>query len=156
VFCLLLIGCASETSYLPVSETPTSAIVYAIPYEPEIAISLGRIIYPIHREGLEVILENIGQVGVQVQLRITTSNPRSDSDIFCRRTDDAFIPKLRPGQRFHHTFYLERCSFPRDDNLNHGAMKITIEVLETKTGRVLASLVEVMQDSKRKDRNARY
>ena len=152
VFCLLLIGCVSQQS---IPETPTTAVVYEIYPEPEVEMSLGRILHPISREGLEIILENTGEISAEVYLTLETSHVKDEDNIFCKKTDDTPIPKLKQGQRFHYVFYLEGCLFPREDNIYQG-MRLTFEVHDKKTGKVLDTLTRVMQDGIRNDRNPVY
>jgi len=152
VFCLLLIGCASQES---LQAPPTTAVVYEIYPEPEVEMSFGRILHPISREGLEIILENTGDISAEVYLVLTTSDVRNEEKTFCKKTDDTPIPRLLPGQRFHYVFYLEGCLFPRDSNIHQG-MRLTFEIKDKKTDQVLHTLTRIMQDGVQNDRNPVY
>jgi len=112
VFCLLLIGCASQES---LQAPPTgSAVVYEIYPEPGVEMSFGRILHPISREGLEIILKNTGDISAEVYMVLTTSDVRSEAKTFCKKTDDTPIPRLLPGQKSNYFptlfFYQIYCS----------------------------------------------
>jgi len=100
VFCLLLIGCASEETSVQLS---TSAVVYEIYSDPVVAVSLGRIDYPIIQNGLHLILENIGEVDADVYIVMETFSLR-DSRRLCNGFNDLVIPTLVPGKTFHYIF----------------------------------------------------
>jgi len=151
LLCLFLLGC---TTYSQPAEPTTvvSAVVYEIPYDPEVTLSIGGLRYPLHREGIPLILENVGKVSAVVEIRLTTSDIRDEYHVYCRKTDDSLA--TRPGQQIEHTFFLENCPFPRDSNIN-SAMKLVFEVVDA-SGEVLDRVERIMQDSIRNDRNFVY
>jgi len=152
VFFLLLIGCASQkTSDITTSNTPTSAVVYEIYSAPEVEVSLGRLQYPLSRYGLDIVLNNVGDVSTNVYILLQTSDIRDESKIFCRRTNDLKIPTIHPGQKFVYSFSLDGCHFPRDDNI-YPSMRFTIEVYHSKTDKLLASSTHLMSDGVQNER----
>lgn len=144
LLCLFLLGC-TYSQPVESSAAVVSAVVYEIPYESEVELRIGWLRYPLHREGIPIILENVGKVSADVRIRLTTSDIRDAEHVYCRKTDDSLLPVIRPGQQIEHTFFLENCYFPRDSNIYTG-MRMVFEVVDA-SGEVLDRVERVMQDS---------
>ena len=145
VLCLFLIGCSSQQFDDTYVSTPTTQVVYEIYLQPMVDISLGNLQFPLSRYGLDLVLENVGEVNADVYLVIQTSDLRDPNRIFCRRSSELRIPTLHPGQDFVYTFSMDGCNFPREDNYWQG-MGIIIEVHDAKTGDIIGEMDYRLED----------